>query len=408
MELYVYLGLGVSLFLIVFCVLFFPLRKKRLFNKVMSTSLLIHKILELNGRFPLIDVDYKHNIQDSVELLGMDDIGNFDPDEEFRKHVSQLEDIYDQQLKNQSLYKEYKSLYNETIKNVTTPTDVIQSTKIKEKKYRRIEGQILDSLFQAVWDDEPVYYSVYADFGSTLSPITRYYAKDHFTDLDNDSRMESGYLPYIDEPKNETSDEVKKTGQIPTAIKEEEDEKPIEEFVVDDILYHVEKDDKVTIKGLKNEELTSVELSGRVFYKDKEYHLDTIPENVFTNNKSITFLILLEGIKVIEQNAFRNCSSLEKVEFPLSLRKIGRKAFNGDAKLEYITLPGGLEELGDESFALCSDIVCFSLSGKTKYVGRSILWLVESVEIHIRDTYPSLWHEKFNVENSKIIYDFEE
>lgn len=411
MELYLYISLGISVFLVLFCVLFFPLRKRAVEKKVIEHSSVIRKIMELNEKTKPIDINYPHHIDDEVVCKTQQQLSEYNPKNEFKKHIDEFEKIYVRQQKNQQVYHRYKKAYEDIRTKKATSDKQIAASKIKKEKFLRIENRILDRLFLLCYDKEEIFYRVcskfvYTDDNSVKKSEPQYvFAKDFFIEDEADRKVEE---PQMDIPEEkapvivaESKEETVK--EVPIV------EEPVieTEFECDGITYHIDDEENVSISKADSENISSLEL-GNVSHNGKTYLLKKIPANVFTNNKNITSLYLSDDIEEIEEDAFRNCFRLEKVEFPPKLKKVGKKAFNGDTALEYVTLPSSLEELDDEAFALCTNIVMFSLSGRTKHVGRSILWLDESVEIHIRDQYPSLWNEHFNVENSKIVYDFEE
>ncbi len=404
MEIYIYVGLGVSLFLVLFCVLFFPIRKNHARKRVTRYSKVIKKIQELNDKTSEVDISYPHHIDDVVVCKTEQQLSEYNPRKEFEKHMSELEEIYYRQQDNLAIYHEYKKAYDRIRKDVVTDDDSIKASRMKKRRFLKVEAKILDSLFLPDYDREEVYFRVcskfvYTDDGTERESESQYvFAKDLFVEDDSDEVMTDEQI------KTETQE----TSSEP--IEEEVEEKETEEteFEENGILYHIDDGETVSIlKVTDRERIGSLEL-GTVNHAGKKYVLRKIPSDIFINDKNIISLYLGEGVEEIEDNAFRNCFRLEKVEFPSSLRNIGKKAFNGDTAIEYVTLPDGLEELGDEAFALCTNLSMFSISGKTKHVGRSILWLDENAEIHIRDQYPSLWDEHFNVENSEVIYDFEE
>lgn len=67
--------------------------------------------------------------------------------------------------------------------------------------------------------------------------------------------------------------------------------------------------------------------------------------------KSITKVVIGEGITSIRFNAFRDCIALKEVTFPESLTYIGGNAFEGCTGLTEVTLPKNLQLCGVHCFA---------------------------------------------------------
>ena len=62
---------------------------------------------------------------------------------------------------------------------------------------------------------------------------------------------------------------------------------------------------------------------------DPKYRL--IAAGAFEGNKTVTSVVLPEGLKVVEENLFKGCKNLGKVIIPKSVKKVMRYAFDGTA-----------------------------------------------------------------------------
>lgn len=69
----------------------------------------------------------------------------------------------------------------------------------------------------------------------------------------------------------------------------------------------------------------------------------------FHGCKSLTSVVIPEGVTEISDNAFYWCSSLTKVSLPSSLKNIGNHAFHG-CNFKSLTLPEGLVSIGEAAF----------------------------------------------------------
>lgn len=76
----------------------------------------------------------------------------------------------------------------------------------------------------------------------------------------------------------------------------------------------------------------------------------------FVNNKTITSLTILDGVKRVGHHAFSGCSNLKNVVLSSeSLEELGANCFEY-CGMETITLPSGLKTINDDSFFNCSSL----------------------------------------------------
>ena len=105
-----------------------------------------------------------------------------------------------------------------------------------------------------------------------------------------------------------------------------------------------------------------VELAGNivipdsVIYKDSEYAVTAVDDEVFTGNLFITSVTFPFGLKTIGEFAFNLCSALRSVTLHDGLTEIGRRAFCGCSALTEIELPRTLNSIGISAFADCSGL----------------------------------------------------
>lgn len=70
----------------------------------------------------------------------------------------------------------------------------------------------------------------------------------------------------------------------------------------------------------------------------------------FTNNDTITSIILPDGLETVSSFAFYKCYSLELVVLPQSLRRIEESAFHSCIGLTMMTIPSSVEEIAPDAF----------------------------------------------------------
>jgi len=93
----------------------------------------------------------------------------------------------------------------------------------------------------------------------------------------------------------------------------------------------------------ENESITSIVISGSV---------KCIEKNAFYNCKSLATVEIEEGVEEIKDWAFSGCDKLLEIKIPNSVFSIGRFVFNGCNQLQKITLPS-LCTCGKFSFTAC-------------------------------------------------------
>lgn len=76
----------------------------------------------------------------------------------------------------------------------------------------------------------------------------------------------------------------------------------------------------------------------------------------FQNNKSITSILIPNGVTKIGNKAFYYCENLKSIQLSAQLESIEKQAFQGCKALEEITFPDGLTKLGEAAFGDCEKI----------------------------------------------------
>ncbi len=88
--------------------------------------------------------------------------------------------------------------------------------------------------------------------------------------------------------------------------------------------------------------------------------------------KSITELIINEGVTSISVGAFNECASLFSVTLPSTLKVIEHSAFSGCRSLASISLPDGLTTIGNYAFSNCADLPDITLPKTVTDVGVEV------------------------------------
>lgn len=96
-------------------------------------------------------------------------------------------------------------------------------------------------------------------------------------------------------------------------------------------------------------------------------------EGTFDGNKTLTKVVLPEGLRSIGSMSFHDCSALQEINLVSSLTSIENYAFFGCTLLSQdIRLPEGLEHLGASTFGMCVSLKRVSLPSTLTSIGKEI------------------------------------
>ena len=87
-------------------------------------------------------------------------------------------------------------------------------------------------------------------------------------------------------------------------------------------------------------------------------------------DKSISEVIIPQGVVFIEKNAFKDCNLLSSIDLPSSLERIADSAFMGCSSLHELDIPKSVYEIGDRVFQDCSQLRSIDLPKGLKYLGE--------------------------------------
>ena len=100
--------------------------------------------------------------------------------------------------------------------------------------------------------------------------------------------------------------------------------------------------------------------------------ITSIGKGAFSNNDTVTRVVLGENVREIGENAFKNCSELENVQFSAGLESIGANAFQGCTALLSADIPDSVTEIGAYAFAYCSSLKSLELSDNLQSLENSV------------------------------------
>ena len=111
-------------------------------------------------------------------------------------------------------------------------------------------------------------------------------------------------------------------------------------------------------------------------------------EGSYTQDETLTSVIIPEGVTDIGEIAFYGCSNLSEVIFPESLRTIREEAF-GETALKEAILPKGLETIEEKAFFSCDSLKRIEVPGSGTTIESDAFGCCDSLtEGYIARGYP--------------------
>ena len=147
---------------------------------------------------------------------------------------------------------------------------------------------------------------------------------------------------------------------------------------IGDLYYLLDKDrltatvtykSKVRYDYNKGWDITTAIIPETVNYKGKDYRVTSIDDYAFANCRSLSSVIIPDGVKTINHGVFRYCSALTSIVIPKSVNHIGGYAFYFCGKLASIDLPENVWMGGDDMFYCCSSLTSIIIPNGVKSIG---------------------------------------
>lgn len=111
-------------------------------------------------------------------------------------------------------------------------------------------------------------------------------------------------------------------------------------------------------------------------------------EGAYTQDETLTSVIIPEGVTDIGEIAFYGCSNLREVIFPDSLKTIREEAF-GETSLREALLPAGLATIEEKAFFSCDFLRRVEIPGSGTVIGSDAFGCCDSLtEGYIACGYP--------------------
>ena len=111
-------------------------------------------------------------------------------------------------------------------------------------------------------------------------------------------------------------------------------------------------------------------------------------EGAYTQDESLTSVVIPEGVTDIGEVAFYGCTGLKEVVFPASLKYIREEAF-GETAIEEAILPAGLELIEEKAFFSCEHLRRAEVPGADTVIGSDAFGCCDLLhEAFIAPGYP--------------------
>ncbi len=108
--------------------------------------------------------------------------------------------------------------------------------------------------------------------------------------------------------------------------------------------------------------------------------------------KTLSEIVVPEGIKTIGYDAFYYCEYLEKIVLPTTLEAIEEFGFEFCTNLSQINLPNGLKSIDSRAFSGCWSLTSLKIPKSVDYIGTTIAMGAESIVFYAEhETEPDNW-----------------
>ena len=185
------------------------------------------------------------------------------------------------------------------------------------------------------------------------------------------------------------------------------------DFVKNGLLYSIKGNNSVCLYHVSNQfSLSELSIPQTVSFKGTTYNVTSIGDNAFSYlfcegenymfesfyyklGKTLTSVIIPEGVTSIGDNAFYECENLTSVTIPQSVTSIGRGAFSYCKNLTSIAIPNSVTSIGDNAFYYCENLTSVTIPQSVTSIGSGTFYNCNLVSINIPESVTSIGNDAF-------------
>ena len=138
-------------------------------------------------------------------------------------------------------------------------------------------------------------------------------------------------------------------------------------FYLDNIKYTVEGEHLV-VSGFDG--VFNAKIASSITYKQKSYDVLGISDSAFRSCKTLTSIVIPNGVTSIGIYAFAYCTGLTSITIPNSVTRIGDSTFGGCSGLTNITIPNSVTSIGIDAFSDCTGLTSITIPNSVTNIGR--------------------------------------
>ena len=106
----------------------------------------------------------------------------------------------------------------------------------------------------------------------------------------------------------------------------------------------------------------------------------SIGDHAFSSCKSLTSVTIPNSVRSIGNDAFSYCTSLTSITIPNSVTSIGQYAFEDCTSLTSVTIPNSVTSIGDWAFRDCTSLTSITIPNSVISIGEDAFWSFEFYE----------------------------
>ncbi len=126
-------------------------------------------------------------------------------------------------------------------------------------------------------------------------------------------------------------------------------------------------------------------------------YVDEATKTVTDADKTVTSVVIPDGIMKIGKEAFYRCTSLTSVTIPDSVTSIGESAFSRCTNLTSVTIPDSVTSIEREVFQFCTSLTSVTIPGSVTSIGRAAFSRCTNLtSVTILDSVTSIWDGVFD------------